>query len=100
VDSYAEQVAVDLLQQQVADIIQGLEEIPSEDWQDAFGPSRKAALPIVLIGQAGFSAIPAFGNQAHFMSVKAVCAYLEQPCDPKGGMKLLRELHHSSQQFL
>ncbi len=98
--SYPEQLAIDLLQAQVAGIVKGLEEIPKKDWQDALASSRKAALPIVLIGQAGFSAIPKFGNQAHFMSIKAVCIHLEPYGDPKGTMKLVRELHHASQQFL
>lgn len=98
--SYPEQLAIDLLQAQVAGIIKGLEEIPNEDWRDALALSRKAALPIVFIGQAGFSAIPEFGDQPHFMSIKAVCTYLEPHSDPKGSMKLVRELHHVSQQFL
>jgi hypothetical protein len=98
--SYPEQLAIDLLQAQVGDIIKGLEEIPSEDWRGALALSRKAALPIVFIGQAGFSAIPKFGDQPHFMSIKAVCAYLVPHGDPKGGMKLVRELHHASQQFI
>jgi hypothetical protein len=98
--SYPEQLAIDLLQAQVAGIIKGLEEIPNEDWRDALALSRKAALPIVFIGQAGFSAIPKFGDQPHFMSIKAVCAHLEPHGDPKGSMKLVRELHHASQQFL
>lgn len=98
--SYPEQLAVDLLQAQVADVIKGLGEIPNEDWLTAFAPSRKASFPIMFIGQAGFSAIPRFGNQPHFMSVKTVCAYNEPFEDPKGSMKLVRELHHASQQFL
>lgn len=98
--SYPEQLATDLLQAQVVGIIKGLEEIPSEDWRDALAFSRKAALPIVFIGQAGFSAVPEFGDQPHFMSVKVVCTYLEPHGDPKGSMKLVRELHHASQQFL
>jgi hypothetical protein len=98
--SYPEQLAIDLLQAQVAGIIKGLEEIPSDDWRDALALSRKAALPIVFIGQAGFSAIPKFGDQPHFMSIKAVCAHLEPHGDPKGSTKLVRELHHASQQFL
>jgi len=57
-------------------------------------------LPIVFIGQAGFSAIPRFGSQPYLMSIKAVCAYLEPDGDPKGGMKLVRQLHHASQQFI
>jgi hypothetical protein len=98
--SYSEQLAIDLLQAQVAGIIKGLEEIPSEDWQDVLAPSRKATLPIVFIGHAAFSAIPKFGNEPHFMSIKAMCGYLEPNDDPKGSMKLVRELHHASQQFL
>jgi hypothetical protein len=86
--SYPEQLAIDLLQAQVAGIIKGLEEIPNEDWRDALALARKAALPIVFIGQAGFSAIPKFGNQPHFMSIKAACTYLEPHGDPKGSMKL------------
>jgi hypothetical protein len=39
-------------------------------------------------------------NQPHFMSIKAVCVYLEPHGDPKGSMKLVRELYHASQQFL
>jgi hypothetical protein len=54
----------------------------------------------VFIGQAGFSAIPKFATQPHFMSVKAVCIDLEPEGDPKGSMKLVRELHHASQQFI
>ena len=97
--SYPEQLAFDLLKAQVASIILGLEEISREDWQDALASSRKGALPIVFIGQAGFSAIPQFGDQPHFMSLKAVACYLEPHGDPKGSMKLVRELHHASQQF-
>jgi hypothetical protein len=98
--SYPERLAIDLLQAQVAGLIKGLEEIPDDDWRDALALSRKAALPIVFIGQAGFSAIPKFGDQPHLMSIKAVCTYLEPRGDPKVGMKLVRELHHASQQFL
>lgn len=98
--SYPEQLAIDLLQAQVADIIKGLDEIPTEDWQAALAITRKAALPAVFIGQAGFSAIPRFGDQPHFMSIKAVCAHLAPLGDPKGSMKLVRELHHASQQFI
>jgi len=98
--SYPEQLAFDLLKAQVASIIHGLEEIAIEDWQEALALSRKAALPIVFIGQAGFSAVPEFGDQPHFMSLKAVSSYLEPHGDPKGSMKLVRELHHASQQFI
>jgi hypothetical protein len=98
--SYPEQLAVDLVQAQISDIIKGLDEIPNEDWQSILALSRKAALPIVFIGQAGCSATPSHGIQPHFMSLKAVCAYLEPHGDPKGSMKLVREIHHASQQFL
>ena len=98
--SYSEQLAVALLQAQVADIIKCLEEIPKEDWRDALGPQRKVSLPIVFIGQAGFSAVPEFGDQPHFMSIKVVKTHFEPYGDPKGGMKLVRALHHASQQFL
>ncbi|MDA9537029.1 hypothetical protein ACM41_12385 [Bradyrhizobium sp. CCBAU 21362] len=56
----------------MAGVIKELEEIPGGDWQDALALSRKAALPIVFIGQAGFSAIPKFGDQPHLMSIKAL----------------------------
>jgi len=54
--------------ERAAGIIKGLEEIPNEDWRDALALARKAALPMVFIGQAGFSAIPKFGNQPHTTS--------------------------------
>jgi hypothetical protein len=98
--SYPEKLAIDLLQAQVAGIIKPLDEIPNEDWKEALALSRKAALPIVFIGQAGFSAIPLFASQPHFMSVKAVCTHLVPYGDPKGSMKLVRELHHATQQFI
>jgi hypothetical protein len=40
--SYPEQLAIDLLQAQVAGIIKGLEEVPSEDWREALALSRKS----------------------------------------------------------
>lgn len=97
--SYPEQLAFDLLKAQLDSIMLPLEEITTEDWQDALAFSRKGALPIVFIGQAGFSAIPQFCDQPHFMSLKAVACYLVPHNDPKGSMKLVRELHHASQQF-
>ena len=98
--SYPEKLAIDLLRAQVVSITKGLDEIPPEDWLNALGPTRKAEAPIMLIGQAAFSAIPEFGDQPHFMSVKCVCAHLEPYGDPKGSMKLVRELHHASQHFI
>ena len=98
--SYPEQLAIDLLQAQVGSIVDSLNEIPLEDWQAALSLSRKAALPVVFVGQAGFSAVPKFGDQPHFMSVKAMCVHLIPQGDPKGSMKLVRELHHASQQFI
>jgi hypothetical protein len=98
--SYPEKLAIGLLHAQLISIIKGLDEIPHEDWISILAPSRKAALPIVFLGQAGFSAIPEFGDQPHFMSVKEVCVYFEPHGDPKGSMKLVRELHHASQQFI
>lgn len=98
--SLPEQLAIDRMKAQIASIISGLDEIPSEDWLAALGPARKATPPIVLIGQAAFSAIPEFGNQPHFMSVKVVCAHLVPEGDSKGSMKLVGELHHASQEFI
>lgn len=98
--AYPEKFAISLLDSQIVSIIGVLDEITAEDWQSALAPSRKAALPILFIGQAGFSAIPEGGDRPHFMFIKKVHGYLEEPSDPKGGMKLLRELHHASQQFI
>lgn len=98
--SYPEQLAVEHLEAQVTSVISGLQEIPREDWLHALAPSRKCAPPVVFIGHAGFSAFPEFGDQPHFMPIKAICVYLEPQDDPKGGMKLVRELHHASQQFI
>ena len=98
--AYPEQLAMYLLEAQMRQIINGLIEIPDDDWKKLFEPSRKALPPIVFIGQAGFSAMPQFGNAPHFMSMKAVFAHRVPHPDPKDSMKLVRELHHASQQFI
>lgn len=98
--SYSEKLATKILQEQVLKIVSGLREIPMEDWKVAFGPQRKAVLPIVFLGQAGFSAIPEFGDAPHLMSIKAVAVDLVPHGDPYGSVKLVNELHHASQQFI
>ncbi len=98
--SMSEEMAVDLLKAQVISIINGLEEIPIDDWRDALPPTGKATIPVVFIGQATFSSIPKICDQPHFTSVKAVCAHLVPSGDPKGSMKLVAQLHHASQEFL
>lgn len=98
--AYPEQDALGLFRAQVTSIIEGLEDIPKEDWLAALAPSGKAVLPIVFIGQAGFSAVPHGGDQPLFMSIKLVFIYLEPKDDATGSMKLVRELHHASQQFV
>lgn len=98
--AYHDKFAISLLTSQVESIIEALNEIPPEDWKDALALSRKAALPVVFIGQAGFSAVPESGDQPHFMFIKAFHVYLNPEGDPKGSMKLVGELHHASQQLI
>ncbi len=98
--SYSEELAIELLDKQILGIIGTLHEITPEDWRDALAPPRKAKLPIVFFGQAGFSAVPKGSDQPHFMSVKNMKVHMPPRNDPAGSMKLVSHLHHASQQFI
>ncbi len=84
---------------QVEGIIAPLAEITNEDWLAALGPDRKAALPVMFIGQAAAFAQPTYGGGPHPMAIKGMVSHMVPAGDPVGAMRLAKALNDAAQQF-
>lgn len=98
--SFAADTAIAMLQAQMEGIKGCLKDFPQEEWLEVFNPTRKALPPVVFLGQGAFSVFPPQSLQPHFMSVKAMALFLVECDDEHGAMKLVKALHHTSQQFI
>ena len=85
--------------QQIRAILAPLDEIPADDWLAALGPGRKAALPVMFIGQAAASALPTHGGGPRPTAIKGMMTYLTPSDDPVGALKLALSLNDAAQQF-
>lgn len=95
-----EQAAKAALSAQVSAIIDSLSVVPAEDWAAAFGPGRKAELPVLFLAQSAFYAQPAHGGGAHPMPLKMLTAHMPPEGDRLGAIKLAQALNHYMQGFI
>lgn len=95
-----EEAAMAALRAQVRAIVDSLSVIPADDWLAAFGPGRKAELPVLFLAQGAFYAQPAYGGRPYPMPLKMLVAHMPPEGDPVGAVKLAHALNHHMQGFV
>ena len=95
-----QQIAEAAIEGQSNCIFHGLDEIAVSEWKAAFGPERKAKVPVLFVAQSVFFAVPSHGGKPLPMPLKKMFAYLVPEPDLVGSMKLSRSLTHYMQSLL